>query len=103
MISLWLSCRNAALASVLLGLVTGCGTHAFVFRDDVPGRLVLREEQPYVLYGLWQHHQIDAALVCGGAENVVKLVATYDFIDTAISVLSANVYYPLRAKVYCAE
>ena len=94
--------RILAAASVCVAL-GGCGTHTFVFRDDVPGRLALREEQPYVVYGLAQHHRLDAAKVCDGARNVVKVTATYDFVDTILSVLSANVYYPLRAKVYCAE
>ena len=95
--------RVAAFALACAGALGGCGTHTFVLRDDVPGHLAARKEQPYVFYGLAQRHEIDAAETCGGAQRVVRVTATYDFVDTVLSVLSANVYYPLRAKVYCSE
>ncbi len=94
---------RALVLGAALATLSGCGTHTFVFRDDVRGLLAASEEQPFIFYGLSQRRQLDVAEICGGAGNVVKVTAAYDVVDTILSVLSANVYYPLRAKVYCVE
>ena len=64
--------KKMLLASALALLITGCAQQTFTVQNK-PAAVAPRETMPSFLhYGIGQKKTVDAAKICGGAENVVK-------------------------------
>ena len=46
---------------------------------------------------------VDAAKICGGAENVVKTETQQTFVNGLLSFITPSIYTPLEARVYCSR
>ena len=46
---------------------------------------------------------VDAAKICGGAENVVKTETQQTFVNGLLGFISTDIYTPLEARVYCSQ
>ena len=46
---------------------------------------------------------IDAAKICGGAENVVKTETQQTFVNGLLGFITLGIYTPLEARVYCSQ
>ena len=46
---------------------------------------------------------VDAAKICGGAENVVKTETQQTFVNGLLGFINAGIYTPLEARVYCSQ
>ena len=44
---------------------------------------------------------VDAAKICGGAENVVKTETQQTFVNGLLGFITLGIYTPLEARVYC--
>ena len=49
----------------------------------------------------WQKKTVDAAKICGGAENVVKTETQQTFVNGLLGFITLGIYTPLEARV-CA-
>ena len=45
---------------------------------------------------------VDAAKICGGAENVVKTETQQTFVNDVLFI-TLGIYTPLEARVYCSQ
>ena len=45
---------------------------------------------------------VDAAKICGGAENVVKTETQQTFVNGLLGFITLGIYTPLEARVYCS-
>ena len=80
--------------------------------QDVPGRRLLfktnwqqhqRKPSPIISSFLnWAEETVDAAKICGGAENVVKTETQQTF-DLLGFITFLGIYTPLEARVYCSH
>ena len=46
---------------------------------------------------------VDAAKICGGAENVVKTETQQTFVNGLLGFITLSIYTPLEARVYCSQ
>ena len=47
----------------------------------------------------WQKKTVDAAKICGGAENVVKTETQQTFVNGLLGFITLGIYTPLEARV----
>ena len=53
--------------------------------------------------GIGQKKTVDAAKICGGAENVVKTETQQTFVKWIVGFITLGIYTPLEARVYCSQ
>ena len=46
---------------------------------------------------------VDAAKICGGAENIVKTETRQTFVNGLLGFITLGIYTPLEARVYCSQ
>ena len=46
---------------------------------------------------------LNAAKICGGAENVVKTETQQTFVNGLLGFITLGIYTPLEARVYCSQ
>ena len=52
---------------------------------------------------LGQKKTVDAAKICGGAENVVKNRNPATFVNGLLGFITLGIYTPLEARVHCSQ
>ena len=58
----------------------------------------------FFVSGIGQKKTVDAAKICGGAENVVKKTETQQtFVNGLLGFITCGIYTPLEARVYCSQ
>ena len=91
------------LATALALLITGCAQQTFTVQNK-PAADAQRKPSPIIssFLEIGQKKTVDAAKICGGAENVVKTETQQTFVN-GLSVLLLNIYTPLEARVCIAH
>ena len=54
----------------------------------------------FFVSGIGQKKTVDAAKICGGAENVVKTETQQTFVNGLLGFITLGIYTPLEARVY---
>ena len=57
----------------------------------------------FFVSGIGQKKTVDAAKICGGAENVVKTETQQTFANGLLGFITLGIYTPLEARVYCSQ
>ena len=57
----------------------------------------------FLVSGIGQKKTVDAAKICGGAENVVKTETQQTFVNGLLGFITLGIYTPLEARVYCSQ
>ena len=91
------------LATALALLITGCAQQTFLFKTK-PAAVAPKETitHHFFVSGIGQKKTVDAAKICGGAENVVKTETQNIQMDCSVLLLR-HLYSPLEARVYCSQ
>ena len=53
----------------------------------------------FLRFGIGQKKTVDAAKICGGAENVVKTETQQTFVNGLLGFITLGIYTPLEARV----
>ena len=56
----------------------------------------------FFVSGIGQKKTVDAAKICGGAENVIKTETQQTFVNGLLGFILKR-YTPLEARVYCSQ
>ena len=90
-------------AVLLAALLSSCATQSFDINPPVApvNQATLEESQPFFLYGVGQNSYVDAAEVCGGAQNIARIEVEQSALDSVLAFLTGNIYSPRTARVYC--
>ena len=89
------------IALCLASLLSACSSQtALVNGKNSTG--AKEEMQTFFVAGLGQTQAIHAATICGGADKVVKVERVYSPVNWALGFLTAGIYTPYDAKVYCS-
>ncbi|RLL49982.1 hypothetical protein D8Y20_12415 [Mariprofundus sp. EBB-1] len=59
--------------------------------------------QTFFISGLGQSKEMDAAQICGGADKVAKVEAQQSAMNIVLGILTAGIYTPRDARVYCSK
>ncbi|EEC9990311.1 increased serum survival lipoprotein Iss [Escherichia coli] len=91
---------SAALAM----LITGCAQQTFTVGNK-PTAVTPKETitHHFFVSGIGQEKTVDAAKICGGAENVVKTETQQTFVNGFLGFITLGIYTPLEARVYCSQ
>ena len=93
--------KKMLLATALALLITGCIMEPFTVQNK-PAAVAPRKPSPIIssFLGIGQKKTVDAAKICGGAENVVKTETQQTFVNGLLGFITLGIYTPLEARVY---
>ena len=85
-------------------LITGCAQQTFTVQNK-PAAVAPKETitHHFNVSGIGQKKTVDAAKICGGAENVVKTETQQTFVNGLLGFITLGIYTPLEARVYCSQ
>ena len=73
-----------------------------VYCSNKPAAVAPKETITHHFFVLaWAEETVDAAKICGGAENVVKTETQQTFVNGLLGFITLGIYTPLEARVYC--
>ena len=77
----------------------GCAQQTFTVQNK-PAAMLLRASSPIIssFPGIGQKKTVDAAKICGGAENVVKTETQQTFVNGLLGFITLGIYTPLEAR-----
>ena len=79
-----------------------CSTDVYCSKQT--GSSSTRNHHPsFLRFGIGQKKTVDAAKICGGAENVVKTETQQTFVNGLLGFITLGIYTPLEARVYCSQ
>ena len=96
--------KKMLLATALALLITGCAQQTFTVQNKPAA--VAPKPSPIISsrFWNWAKKTVDAAKICGGAENVVKTETQQTFVNGLLGFITAlGIYTPLEARVYCSQ
>ena len=95
--------KKMLLATALALLITGCAQQTFTVQNK-PAAVAPKETitHHFFVSGIGQKKTVDAAKICGGAENVVK-TETRKHSNGLLGFITLGIYTPLEARVYCSQ
>ena len=95
--------KKMLLASALALLITGCAQQTFTVQNK-PAAVAPKTITPsFLRFWNWAEETVDAAKICGGAENVVKTETQQTFVNGLLGFITLSIYTPLEARVYCSQ
>ena len=91
------------LLAALALLITGCAQQTFTVQNK-PAAVAPKETitHHFFVSGIGQKKTVDAAKICGGAENVVKTETQQTFVNGLLGFITLGIYTPLEAPL-CAH
>ena len=95
--------KKMLLATALALLITGCAQQTFTVQNK-PAAVAPKETitHHFFVSGI-ERKTVDAAKICGGAENVVKAETQQTFVNGLLGFIALGIYTPLEARVYCSQ
>ena len=98
--------KKMLLATALALLITGCAQQErLLFKTNRKAAVAPKETitHHFFVSGIGQKKTVDAAKICGGAENVVKTETQQTFVNGLLGFITLGIYTPLEARVYCSQ
>lgn len=90
----------AMTAAVVL---SGCAQQTFKINNGIAETPTKEVKQTFFVNGIGQSHTIDAALVCGSADKVIRTEVQESGMDVFLRIITIGIYTPREARVYCAK
>ena len=89
------------LATALALLITGCAQQDVYCSKQTGSSITKGNHHPSFLrfLELGRRKTVDAAKICGGAENVVKTETQQTFVNGLLGFITLGIYTPLEARV----
>lgn len=94
--------KLVTLAALVTLTATGCASQTAHLRPKQISA-AHTEKQAFFLGGIAQEKKVDAAQVCEGSQNVVKVESKQEASDVVFSVITFGIYTPRTAKVFCTN
>jgi hypothetical protein len=96
--------KNLTLILLLAVFASGCSTQRFVVSGENSRPTTNTETtQHFVVYGISQTKEMNAAEICGGADKVSRVETHTSFLNGLLSGLTFGLYAPRQATVYCTQ
>ena len=94
--------KKMLLATALALLITGCAQQTFTVQNK-PAAVAPKPSPIISSFSGVVKKTVDAAKICGGAENVVKTETQQTFVNGLLGFITLSIYTPLEARVYCSQ
>ena len=83
--------------------LSGCAQQTFKVNKGIATQPGQETRQTFFIHGIGQSQTIDAALVCGSAEKVIRTEVQESGMDVFLRVITLGIYTPREARVYCSK
>ncbi|HCJ7734617.1 TPA: lipoprotein [Citrobacter freundii] len=83
--------------------LSGCAQQTFKINNGIAEKPTEEVKQSFFVQGIGQSQTIDAALVCGSADKVIRTEVQESGMDVFLRVVTIGIYTPREARVYCAK
>ena len=94
--------KKMLLATALALLITGCTQQTFTVQNK-PAAVAPKENHHPSFLRFWNSGEtVDAAKICGGAENVVKTETQQTFVNGLLGFITLGIALRWR-RVYCSQ
>jgi uncharacterized lipoprotein YajG len=94
--------KNKMLSIVVfIATLTGCAAQTFTINGDTSNKPTTQETQTFFISGLGQERITDAAALCGGSDNIIKVEVQHTFVNGLLGLITFGIYTPRDAKVFC--
>ena len=92
--------KKMLLATALALLITGCAQQTFTVQNK-PAAVAPKETitHHFFVSGIGQKKTVDAAKICGGAENVVKTETQQTFVNGLLGFITLGIYTHKRVCI----
>ena len=97
--------KKMLLATALAPFITGCAQQTFTVQNK-PAAVAPKETitHSFLRFGIGQKKTVDAAKICGGAENVVKTETQQTFVNGLLGFITLGIYTPAGSFLqYCSQ
>ena len=96
--------KKMLLATALALLITGCAQQTFTVQNK-PAAVAPKETitHHFFVSGIGQKKTVDAAKICGGAENVVKTETQQTFVNGLLGFITLGIYTPAGSAMCIAH
>ena len=85
-------------------LLGGCATQTYLVNQEAAStKPSFEDRQDFFIAGIGQDETVDAAKICNGSQNVIKVESELTFLDGFLGVLTYGIYTPRTARVYCKK
>ena len=88
--------KKMLLATALALLITGCAQQTFTVQNK-PAAVAPKPSPIISSFLELGRKTVDAAKICGGAENVVKTETQQTFVNGLLGFITLGIYTPLEA------
>ena len=78
-------------------------TRRLLFKTNRSSSTKGNHHPSFLRFWNWAEETVDAAKICGGAENVVKTETQQTFVNGLLGFITLGIYTPLEARVYCSH
>ena len=78
-----------------------CSTDVYCSKQTGSSSTKGNHHPSFLRFWNWAEKTVDAAKICGGAENVVKTETQQTFVNGLLGFITLGIYTPLEARVYC--
>ncbi len=89
------------LVALFIVILNGCAAQTFNINGSDGEVPTDQQSQHFIISGLAQEKITDAAAICGGANNIIKVESQHTFINGFFGFITLGIYAPRDAKVYC--
>ena len=80
-----------------------CSTDVYCSKQTGSSSTKGNHHPSFLRFWNWAKKTVDAAKICGGAENVVKTETQQTFVNGLLGFITLGIYTPLEARVYCSQ
>ena len=80
-----------------------CSTDVYCSKQTGSSSTKGNHHPSFLRFWNWAEETVDAAKICGGAENVVKTETQQTFVNGLLGFITLGIYTPLEARVYCSQ
>lgn len=95
--------KKLMMALVAAVALAGCAQQTFKINNGIAEKPTQEVKQSFFVNGIGQSQTIDAALVCGSADKVIRTEVQESGMDVFLRIITIGIYTPREARVYCAK
>lgn len=95
--------KKLMIALVTTVVLSGCAQQTFKINNGIADKPTQEVKQSFFVNGIGQSQIIDAALVCGSSDKVIRTEVQESGMDVFLRIITIGIYTPREARVYCAK
>ncbi|MEG2568698.1 MAG: Bor family protein [Acinetobacter sp.] len=95
--------KKLIISIIAAAALSGCAQQTFKVNNGIATQPSQETRQTFFINGIGQSHTIDAAMVCGSADKVIRTEVQESGMDVFLRVITLGIYTPREARVYCSK